>query len=218
MDETRVWFKSSHGAPAITMSRDHLACAHVILSDSVFAVPDARAHPQFSHDPLVVGGPFACFYAGAPRRSAEGFSLGALCLMDVVPREFDREQQESLQKLAAVVVDTLAARLANRRLTMEIAVRERAEAALDQAQAGRTAMLAAAFDAIVGLDAAGCILELNPAAERLWDHLAVEVAGQDLVDLCIAPARRAAYRRDITPLLAGGESPLLGERVTLLAL
>ncbi len=218
VDETRVWFKSSYGIPAVAGPREHAACAQVVLSDDVFIVPDAAANPRFRLDPPVANDPPGRFYAGAPLRTADGFNLGALCLIDFVPREFGATQQESLKQLAAVVVDALQTRLANRQLAAETEVRQRTEAALDHAQAGRAIMLAAAFDAIVGLDAAGRIIELNPAAERLFGHSLAGVAGQELVDLIIAPDGRADYRRDTAGMFSGGEGFPLGERQSLLML
>ena len=217
VDETRVWFKSSYGLPAHTSPREHATCARVILSEDVFIVPDVSVDPRFREDPLVVREPRACFYAGAPLRTAEGFNLGVLCLVDLVPREFGAVQQESLKQLATVVVEALQARLANRQLAEEVKVRQRAEATLGQALAGRGTVPAAAFDAIIGLDHAGRIVALNPAAERLFGRSLAETIGQKLVDLFIAPGGRADHRHDTEGLFADGDKSRLGERLPLLA-
>jgi diguanylate cyclase (GGDEF)-like protein len=47
------------------------------------------------------------FYAGVPILSPDGFALGALCVMDHVPRRFSRRDLESLADFAAIVEDEM---------------------------------------------------------------------------------------------------------------
>lgn len=55
--------------------------------------------------PLVVGPPHARFYAGAPLRTAEGYNIGALAIMDDIPRqEFSPRQRHTLKEFAVSAV------------------------------------------------------------------------------------------------------------------
>jgi GAF domain-containing protein len=47
------------------------------------------------------------FYAAAPLTTSDGFKIGAVCIVDKVPRVFSESDQEMLQSLAAIVMDEI---------------------------------------------------------------------------------------------------------------
>ena len=210
VDQERQWFKSCVGLDVNSTERDAAFCAHAILKDEVFIVPDATADPRFHDNPLVTGAPFIRFYAGAPLITPDGLRLGSLCVMDKVPRTFSPAQAEVLQDLAAMVMEALEARHTNARLITEIAERERAEAR-------KMAVLDAALDAIITIDHEGKVLELNRAAEMMFGYPAAQATGQELAELIIPPAYREAHRRGMAHFLATGEGPVLNKRLELSA-
>ncbi|WP_017454473.1 sensor domain-containing diguanylate cyclase [Herbaspirillum rubrisubalbicans] len=110
IDVHRQWFKSCVGlGDASETSRDISFCAHAILNEELTIVPDARLDARFADNPQVIGEPYLRFYAGCPIKSEGGFNLGTLCLVDIVPRSFDAEQQALLKDLAAMVEQELVA-------------------------------------------------------------------------------------------------------------
>jgi GAF domain-containing protein len=104
IDEDRQWFKSKIGFEMCQTPRVDAFCSHTIMSPELFVVPDACEDPRFAANPLVLGEPHIRFYAGAPLTAPNGHNLGALCVLDVVPRRLNREQLESLRILSQQVM------------------------------------------------------------------------------------------------------------------
>jgi phosphoribosyl 1,2-cyclic phosphodiesterase len=107
IDEDRQWFKSHHGLDVTETPRDMAFCAHAILDDEVFQVPDAIADPRFADNPLVVDDPRVRFYAGAPLTLSDGTRAGTLCVIDHRPRALDDDQLAELRRLADLVTAEL---------------------------------------------------------------------------------------------------------------
>jgi GAF domain-containing protein len=104
VDEDRQWFKSKTGIELCQTSRADAICAHAIMSPEVFVLPDASQDPRFASNPLVLGEPFVRFYAGAPLTAPNGHHLGALCVIDRVPRQLRPDQLEGLRILSRQVM------------------------------------------------------------------------------------------------------------------
>jgi len=104
VDEDRQWFKSKFGLEMCQTPRSEAFCANTIMSPELFMVSDASRDPRFSTNPLVLGPPHIRFYAGAPLTAPNGHHLGALCVIDHVPRRLNQEQLESLRILSRQVM------------------------------------------------------------------------------------------------------------------
>jgi GAF domain-containing protein len=104
VDEDRQWFKSKTGLEMCQTPREEAFCAHAIMSPELLLVPDASQDPRFATNPLVLRELHVRFYAGAPLTAPNGHHLGALCVIDRVPRQLSREQLESLRILSRQVM------------------------------------------------------------------------------------------------------------------
>lgn len=151
IDEHRQWFKSSFGLNSRSRetSREIAFCAHAIIQDNAFVVPDAQQDARFSNNPLVTGDPHIRFYAGLPLTNPEGFNLGTLCVIDRTPRELSDAQIEALRILARQVMAQMELRKQLRALN--ITLREK-EAIEEELRASREALLKLAnTDELTGL-------------------------------------------------------------------
>jgi diguanylate cyclase (GGDEF)-like protein len=110
VDRDRQWFKSRQGVGAEETPRNISFCTHTIRKDETFVVQDALADRRFCDSPLVTGEPHIRAYVGVPLRTPSGHNIGALCVMDVKPREVSKEQLNVLQDLGRLVVDELELR------------------------------------------------------------------------------------------------------------
>src|SRR5690349_6483011 len=110
VDREQQWFKSIQGLDTRRTPRSISFCTHTIRTDEALIVPDALHDPRFSANPLVLGEPHIRSYAGVPLQSPDGYNVGALCAIDVVPRTFSDAQLAILRSFATLVVDQLELR------------------------------------------------------------------------------------------------------------
>ncbi len=118
VDAEHVILKSVVGIEAEyrKMDRNLTICQYSMMADSIYVVPDVRLNLDLVNNPLLnINSPIR-FYASAPLKDAEGFALGCLCVLDLVPRELDQHQIEAMETLAVQVVAQLALKRKNSQL------------------------------------------------------------------------------------------------------
>jgi formate hydrogenlyase transcriptional activator len=114
VDGDRQFFKSCVGLrePWASLRQTpltHSFCKHAVASGEPFIVPDARQNPLVKDNPAISElGVIA--YAGIPLTTAEGLTLGTLCVVDSRPREWTEEEIEILRSLAASVMTEIGMR------------------------------------------------------------------------------------------------------------
>lgn len=95
-------FKARYGTSLSKVSREHAFCCHVVQERQQVVVNNAQEDPRFKDNPLVTGEPHICFYAGTPIEINDEV-IGAVCLIDTVPREIDKKYLEVLDRIGALV-------------------------------------------------------------------------------------------------------------------
>ncbi|MFD9741644.1 histidine kinase dimerization/phospho-acceptor domain-containing protein [Umezawaea sp. NPDC059074] len=100
VDVDRQWAKSSAGGGPRELARGTSFCSATIDAGRYFEVSDASTDPRFATSPAVLGPAHVRFYAGHPVAAPSGHLVGALCVLDRVPRRFTARQREELGELA----------------------------------------------------------------------------------------------------------------------
>lgn len=160
VDTGRVWVAAGHGTTVRELPRESGVCGYTIVDRDVTVVPDALRDSRFAATPLVVGPPHLRFYAGAALIDADGYALGAVCAMDVRPREICGEQAEALRGLARQVIAHLELR------------RTRAELTGVTAQLSRAARLGDDFVALISHEVRTPMTSIQGYVNLLLDDLA----------------------------------------------
>jgi PAS domain S-box-containing protein len=96
--------------------------------------------------------------------------------------------------------------------------RWRAEERLRDSEARKSAILDAASDCIVTMDADGVVVEVNHATERLFGYRAEEMVGRELATLMVPPGLREKHRRGVERYVATDEARIVGHPVELPAM
>ncbi len=85
-------------------------CAQAMLGTEILEIGDASLDPRFADDALVTGPAAIRYCAAAPLTLEDGSRVGALCVLDRVPRRLGPEQLEILRALARAAVSALQRR------------------------------------------------------------------------------------------------------------
>ena len=185
VDADREWVKSKLGIDVAEMLRELSFSAHAIHVSELLEVRDTLEDGRFLGHPLVTRDPHVRFFAGAPLLTPDGHAIGALCVMDVVPRQLTDTQKVALTTLARQVVRQLESRIAfDREQDLNQRVAEQGEF--------QKVLLENAVAAVISTDLEGLITSFNPAAERLLGYRAEELIGKHTVSLFYVKAELEA--------------------------
>tara|TARA_B110001454_G_C12722892_1_gene435552 strand:+ start:9363 stop:10985 length:1623 start_codon:yes stop_codon:yes gene_type:complete len=171
VDNERQWFKSKIGMAKTESPRDVAFCAHAILEEKLFVVPDATKDKRFVDNPLVTDGPKIRFYAGMPIVSPDGCPIGTVCVIDSKPRTLSSEQMRALESLSNQISRLLE-------LKSEIAKGEKARKKLE---IKRTA-LDSITEGTLLQDSNGIIVDYNQATLSMFSKTGDQLLGKTSID------------------------------------
>lgn len=117
VEESKSWIKSGVGMPfGQESSRDLAFCAHTVAQNEMLVIPDLREDDRFKDHPMTGEGGVR-FYAGQPLRTPDGQNIGTLCVLDQKPRQFSKEDRETLRILGKQVMSQMELRRSLKELT-----------------------------------------------------------------------------------------------------
>ena len=210
VDETRQWFKSRQGLDVPHTPRAISFCSFAILQEGLFEIPNALEDPRFADNPLVIGEPYMRFYAGTPLVTADGRALGTLNVIDTVPRKLSESEKRTLTVLGRQVVAQLELRRKAVELRKEVAQRQRACAAADEANLAKSQFLTrmsheirTPLNAILGfaqlMQIESTFQPARPAGDRVGQILRAGQLLLELVNETLDLARIEAGAIDLQP-------------------
>ncbi|MEH2135099.1 GAF domain-containing protein [Nostoc sp.] len=177
IDENRQWFKAKVGLDVSEMPRC-VGLSYLCQEQrQVVVIPDTLADEKLANNAVVIGYPYARFYAGVPLITPKGDMLGTLCVIDQVPKELSQKQVEALVALSRLVIDQLELR----RYVTEVS--EVTEKLMAQKQAARTRtnnLLESITDGFFALDKKWRFTYINGQAERLLQKNQNELLGKNI--------------------------------------
>ncbi|HZB90516.1 MAG TPA: PAS domain S-box protein [Stellaceae bacterium] len=206
VDGDRHWIKARIGMDGAEMPRAAVFWEQAIASGSTLVVRDTRLDARFAESPAVRQGGILC-YAGAPLIGEGGERLGALSIIDRVPRpDIDERAVENLTRLAALAVGEIERQDSARRLAAERVARGLAEARLKLlgdlteaalAAADFKAAMRACLNLIAEHVAADCALAYGTAPHATYCELEAEymAPGSD-AEVYVQHIRRHCMRED----------------------
>lgn len=182
IDNDRQWFKARMGLDATETPRNLAFCAHAILDEQIFEVPNALKDPRFAGNPLVTEAPHIRFYAGAPLTLSTGERIGTLCVIDRESRQLDAKQRDILKCLAETVAAMLERRVQARHAAALQLELDKEQAALRDSEKRYQSMVEAMISGFVLQDAEGAILSCNRSAQTMLGLNYEQLVGRTSID------------------------------------
>ena len=171
----------------------------VVASGRPAWIVDAPADANFPRAEVARRGGLRAGF-GFPLRSPRGV-LGVM-------EFFSRDLREPDQRLLATM-SALGSQVG------QFVARRRAEEDVRASESQLRAMLEAALDAVVTMDAGGRVIGWNNAAEAIFGYPASEAIGRDMAELIVPPRLRAAHRHGLARFLETGSPVVLDRRLEL---
>ena len=112
ISSNQLFHKAQVGLDTNSIARATSFCTHLLLHNDVMEIPDALLDARFENNVLVKEPPYFRYYAGFPLK-IDGYTIGALCVLDKVARKLTSEQYFAMQVLSNQVVKLLELRLKN---------------------------------------------------------------------------------------------------------
>lgn len=123
VESDRQFFVSSHGLDEPLRSArqtpiDYSICQHLVATGRPLVIGDTTADPRLKDNLAVVELGVAA-YAGIPLITPDGYTVGALCVLDFVRRDWTDDKLAMLADLAAIAMDQIRLAGLERRLSFE---------------------------------------------------------------------------------------------------
>ncbi|MBV9494058.1 MAG: MEKHLA domain-containing protein [Acidobacteria bacterium] len=169
------WIRATRGWNRSSVPLTQSFAARIREARDVVVVNDCWSDKRFSDHTFVTGPPNIRFYAGAPIFDANGIFIGALSVMDRVPRSLDDVQVAGLRALARVVMQ--------QRRVLEL------EETIDEADDRFRDFFEHTDDLIMSIDRDGRLLHANQAVANALGYSREELTSSPILRVMDAESR-----------------------------
>ena len=199
-----VYFQARIGPGPERVTRGGRPCETTIQGDGVYEISDARYHPSYRPDGIMVAGRVYRFYAGAPLTTPSGVSIGCLFVQDTVPHVLNDLQKRTLAVLARQVVNRFELNARIRSMDRAGRVRQRVESALTVERNFVSTVLDTVGALVAVFDTAGRIVRFNRTCEEVSGYGFASLVGRYLWDKLIPAEAIQAEKDNFERLRSGG--------------
>ncbi|MDZ7720355.1 MAG: GAF domain-containing sensor histidine kinase [Balneolaceae bacterium] len=119
LDKDTQWTISNYGSEQYerSIAREKTVCQYTIKQKSILEIPNLSKDSRFKDAPYVKGEPYFEYYLGAQLKNPDGYTIGALCVLDFKERHLSDRKKRELEMLAEQVMTSLELRKQNQQLT-----------------------------------------------------------------------------------------------------
>ena len=203
IDRDEIHLAGRFGLDAERVPRHTLPCETTIAGQGLYQIPDTRWEPTFSTSGIHVNEQRFRFYAGFPVTTPKFVSIGALAVLDVVPRKLTAPQREGLELLSHSVTTRLELSLLIRENERAARAQQRVESALTVERNFVSAVLDTVGALVVVFDTAGRIVRFNRACEVISGFRSSDLLGRYAWEHLIAEEDVAEYIESFDRIRAG---------------
>ncbi len=115
--EDKVLVRSSIGMNECEIDRNESFCSHTVQGEGILEVKDTLEDERFSQLAAVRGDERIRYYAGAPLVTPDGRKIGALCILDHVPRQLTTRESDFIQTMSRQLMNLISLKESEQRLS-----------------------------------------------------------------------------------------------------
>jgi len=193
-EENRQTCKSIAGLASEAARDLPLGADAILLSDAAIQVEDASQDPRYADSPLVTGELQMRACASVPLVAAGGDLLGALCVIDRVPRRISSDQIEALRRLGRQAAAQIDLWLVATRRQAELQQADQARRELARSERHYRELVESAQGVILSHQLDGTIRMVNGAGCRALGREREHMVGANLREF-VPPEYWEGYER-----------------------
>lgn len=104
----QVLIRNPYGMDECDIEGHESFCSHTVRGEKILEVVDTLEDERFRQLKVVTGPPNIRFYAGVPLVTPSGHVIGALCVLDHVPRKLEPQEKEVLHVMSSQVMNFIS--------------------------------------------------------------------------------------------------------------